>query len=337
MPAKRQLVTAQFKATFSNQSIDKENGIIRGVMLMEVGKTAKFQSVDGVPRQVVITSEHIDALLSHAGNRSIPAHSTHEWLSAQDKPNADSVEMNARVAAFKSLQKDSAGNLRGDMYLKEGDSRRDIIFGAEHNPDDNMISVVFGFLKDDPLCIPQNFRAADLVPQGAATTGMFSESNPNENKTMDINELITMLSDPAVKDALKAVIKSVEANMPDPADDAAADTAEMEADVKPEDKKSDDDKKPAMLRASLRIFRAGIRQTTAMLKASEGKSKTEAEALITAKMGGVAKFIESTGEDAAKDGEAFITAQLAAGCKTRAMAIARMGRDKPELYATFRS
>lgn len=301
---------------------------------MELGKLAKFEGEDGTPRKVIITNEHIDALLSHAGNRSIPVHLTHEWFLAQGKPNADSVEMNARVAAFKSLQKDSAGNLRGDMYLKDGDSRRDILFGAEHNQEDNMISVVFGFLKDDPLCIPQNFRAADLVPQGAATTALFSEStNPNENTNMPItiDDLKTLLADPAAKAILQGALDGHTDAEDDAADGAAADTAAMEAGVTADDKKPEDDKKPAMLRLALQLGRMHERKTTALLKASEVK----AESLVVAKLG-AHKFPEATGETAAKDAEAFITAQLSAGCPNRATALRRMAKDKPALYDTFR-
>ena len=317
---------------------------------MCVNRTATFEGPDGKPKSVTITAKHIDALLAHAGNRAIPMHDTHEWFSAQGKANADSVEMNARVGALKNFRKDGAGDLIADAVLKSGGKRDDILFGARENPEDNCFSVVFSYDKSDPECIPQNFRAADLVPSGAATTALFSESDPNQNQntSMDISEFLAALDDPKVKAALKAIMKSHQ-DAPDPADAAADDSAasEMEsaADVQDEDKKPEDDAKPALMRAAIRVARSVTRQTAALKTAQAdfaknetallAKAATESKAAATALLG-KGGFIQQ-GAKPAEDGETFITAQLANGCKTRAHAIARMAKDKPELYATFRA
>lgn len=260
--------------------------MIRGVKLMELGKVACFSGEDGKPKSVKITDAHISALLNHAGNRSIPIHETHEWFSAQGKPNADSVEMAARIGALKAFRRDEAGDLIADAYFKEGQKRNDILWGAQHNPEDNCFSVVFSYLADDANCIPQNFRAGDLVPNGAATTALFSEDT-NTNPSMDISELLALLDDPKCKEAIKAIVKSHK----DASDESAADSAETEAGVTADDKKESDDAAPALMRSALRIHRATLRQSKAIIA-------TEKTAILA---------------DAALKGEASATALLGKG------------------------
>ena len=58
----RNLATAILRTASPGQSaIDAENGVIRGVKLMELGKVARFAGEDGKPKQVKITERHIDA------------------------------------------------------------------------------------------------------------------------------------------------------------------------------------------------------------------------------------------------------------------------------------
>lgn len=334
----RKLFTAILRSASGVASVDADAGVILGVKLMELGKLARFAGEGGKAKQVTITNEHISALLSHAGNRSIPIHDSHEWFDSQDKPNADSMEMNARIGALKAFRRDDSGNLIADAHLnKAKPAALDLLWGAQSNPEDNCFSVVFNYLKDDPNCIPQNFRAGDRVPSGAATTALFSEDN--NQTTMDISELIAALADPKVQAAVKAIIKS-HTDDADASGDAATAEMESDADVKPEDKKPEDAQKPALMRRLAPIVRALSRKMksvstdeTALLAKVETKIQASETALL-----GKNKFLNaSTGSDAATDGEAFITAQLANSCPNRATAIARMAKDKPLLYATFRS
>ena len=159
---------------------------------------------------------------------------------------------------------------------------------------------------------------------------------------MDIQELLTALDDPAVKAAIKAILKShqdASAAEPDAAMDDATAEMEKDADVKPEDKKKEDDAKPALMRRFLPTIRALNRRSnalavneTALLAKAEVASKAAATALL-----GKGGFIQQgAGATHTEDGETFIAAQLASGCKSRAAALMRMNKDKPELYATFR-
>lgn len=335
---KRALSTAILRnATSGAPAIDTENGILRGVKLMELGKVAHFASEDGKHKSVTITDAHIDALLSHAGNRAVPIHETHEWFDAQNKPNADSVEMNSRIGALKAFRRDGNGDLIADAYFKEGQKRNDVMWGAANNPEDNCFSVVFSYAKDDPQCIPQNFRAGDLVPQGAATTALFSESTQTA-MPITIDDLKEVCSTPEGKEMLRAAIKGH-----DKASDSTEETnaaAEMESDagVTDADKKDSDSTKPAMMRAMLRIGRVATRKVeelktekTALLAAA----KLEGEAGATALLGKSKIVTKTEGGDNADAVEVALAPYIATGAK-REVAIFRLAKDKPTEYNTFR-
>ena len=331
--------TAFFRvANSADVAIDADNQTLRGVRLMDVGATATFKGADGKSKSVLITPEHISALLAHAGNRALPIHETHEWFDAQDKPNADSVERAARIGALCKFRRDDSGNLIADAIFKNGEVWSDMLFAATHNPEDTQFSAVFNYAPDDAKCLPLNFRCADVVPNGAAVTALFSEADSTSNQTMDINELIQALADPKVQDAVSAIIKSHKKDAT-PADDAPneAPAAEMEsaAGVTDADKKKEDDAKPALMRAALRCERARNRVFAADKVALLAEVKTTAKAEATALLG-KGGFMSNVGEETAKTGEDYITAAISAGAPNRATAIARMAKDKPELYATFR-
>lgn len=325
------LRTAFFRATGGQSAIDTENGILRGVKLMDVGSVATFKGEDGKAKSVTITPRHIDALLSHAGNRALPIHETHEWFDAQDGPNADSAELNARIGCLKSFRKDTAGNLVADAFFQAGAKRDSILWAAEHNPEDTMFSAVFSYRKDDPQCLPINFRAADVVPCGAATTALFSETTETTN-SMDINELIAALADPKVQDAVAAIIKSHKADTSAAEDESAAATMEADAGVTDADKKPEDAQSPALMRSVARMSRAFKRQL-AEARADVG---IKAEAAATALLGKGGKFQVSGGEGGSDEVETALASQIAAGAKDRATAIFRLAKDKPELYNAAR-
>lgn len=280
----RILLTAILKTSSGQIAIDAEAGVIRGVKLMELGKLAQFAG-DGGTKSVKITEAHISALLNHAGNRAIPIHLTHDWFVAQGKDNADTVEMSARIGALKAFRRDGNGDLIADAYLKEGQARTDILWGAQHNPEDNCFSVVFSYLKDDPQCIPQNFRAGDIVPSGAATTALFSKSNPEPMEPKEfIALLLAALSDKSVQTALLS-------HMPTPAkepEESELTKMESDAGVTDEDKIASDAQIPALMRSQLRIARSITRRTKSL--ASEkvailAEAKVQAAAEATALLG----------------------------------------------------
>lgn len=266
---------------------------------MQVGKLANFEGADGKPEKVTITTAHIDALMSHAGNRAIPVHLTHDWFNFKGQPNADTIEMKARVGALKSLRKDEFGDLVGDVYLKDGAERNDIIWGAKNNPEDNMISAVFGYRKDDPQFMPTDFKAADIVQKGAGVYALFSETDTETKPMADLSPetLAPLLDDPKIKGVIQGMIdghSKAEAKMED--DEEAA--MEDAAGVTDADKKPDDEQKPALMRFYARAGRAFKRQKaelSATKTAILAEAKIQSEAATTALLG-KGGFLRQTGE-----------------------------------------
>jgi hypothetical protein len=234
--SKSNLATAFFHASYGATGIEKEAGILRGVKIMEVGHVANFKGEDGSRKSVKITPAHIDALLAHAGNRALPIHETHEWFDAEGESNADSVERSARIGSLKSFRRDASGHLIADAVLNlDKQPARDLLFGAEHNPEDNCFSAVFSYRKDDPQCMPINFRAADVVPSGAATTALFSEDTTNT--TMDDQEFLqkleAALASPTIHAAITAMVKATKPQKEDSVPDPTPDPEKDESDQSP--------------------------------------------------------------------------------------------------------
>lgn len=338
----RQLLTATLRSTTGNVVIDAGAGVIRGVKLMELGKLARFAGEDGKPKQVTITDEHISALLSHAGNRSIPIHLTHEWFDAQGNANADSIEMAARMGAAKNVRKDELGNAVADAYFKEGPERNGILWGAEHNPEDNCFSVVFNYLKDDPKCIPQNFRAADLVPRGAATTALFSDNQPDKTMAITIDDLKAICETPEGKEMLRGALKGHDKASANADDEASAaieqDPALMSAlNITDADKLETDKTLTARMRIAVQSGRA-----TARLAKSVADNKTALMAdfdlkIEAAKVAGVGKgaLLAAKTEGSADLYTATLTTYKEASKGNEVLAIARMLKDKPELLGEY--
>ena len=323
---------------------------------MELGKVATFSGEEGKPKSVQITEAHIDALLAHAGNRALPIHETHEWFDAQGSANADSVERAARIGSLKAFRKDGEGNLIADAYLNLAKSESQaLLFGAEHNPEDNCFSVVFSYDKSDPLCIPQNFRAADIVPQGAATTALFSEADSTQtSKTMTLDDIKQVLSTPEGEAYLNGILKAhAKMKSDSDADEVAKNeeaAAEMESasGVTDGDKKDEDAPKPALMRACIRVGRM-IARKSAELEAKTKELATQKEALLsevkttakaeaTALLGKGGFQIQGGGKSAENDPETFIAARLSEKkSPNRAHAIATMARERADLYAAHLS
>lgn len=277
------MATAAFKLnTLSQERIDAELSVIYGVRLCEVGKVAKFNGPDGKLRTAEITAEHADAFLAHAGNRAIPVHWTHDYLSD------DKDRLHAKVGALKNFRKDELGNPIADFYVAPSEYRETILWGAKEDPENMMLSAVFSYDPKDPKALPMDFQAADLVECGAATTALFSETQtkPNTMTDEDKAEVAKMIAD-----AIAAAMKTDETT---DAEAEIATAAEADAGVTEADKKKEDENKPATLRAALRIGRASHRLTLAALaeklEASKAETVTLAAAQFTAALGKSGSF-----------------------------------------------
>lgn len=319
--------------SLADSKVDREKGIVFGVQLAKLGKKATFRDLDGKKVSIDITPRVVDGLLAlFSAEEQITSHWTHNWIESGDDG------LLSKVASFRNFRKDDNGDLLADAFLWPTTHKEAIMHAAENDPTGMMVSTVFDYTGGEKDAVPTRVQAADFVEAGAATVALcakLSADDSTTNSTMDISELITMLSDPKVKDALKAIIKSVEANEPDPADDQAASDLETEAGVMEADKKPEDDAKPALMRAQLRVGRAIRRQTAELAKnetAILAKAKTQAEAAATSVIGKGA--IIKQGEDVKpNDIETAINAEIAAGkSKNRATALLSIARKNPKLY-----
>jgi predicted RNA-binding Zn ribbon-like protein len=287
------MATAAFKLnTLSQERIDADASVIYGVRLCEVGKVARFNGPDGKPREAEITAEHADAFLAHAGNRAIPVHWTHDYLSD------DKDRLHAKVGALKNFRKDELGNPIADFYVAPSEYKDAILWNAKEDPENMMLSAVFSYDPKDPKALPMDFQAADLVECGAATTALFSETTTHTQAPMFTDEQKAELSE-MISSGIKTAL--AEANKPEDktAELADADAAEKEAGVTDADKKPEDEKKPAAMRAALRIARATERKALAALKEYE-KNDVAAQAKFTAMLGRSGAFTPATGVQAAK-------------------------------------
>ena len=232
---------AFLQTSFSQPTLagdDRANGIIRGVKVMELGKLAKFAAIkeDGtrISKSITLTEAHLSALQNHASNRGVVVHLTHDWRKDIGTPSAATAEFEARIGAIKSLRRNYKNDLIGDLFLKEGKTRKDVLFDAEHSPSDIMLSAVYSFLPEDENCIPQDFTACDIVTQGAGVTALFAEDeNPMPEETTPdapVTDLLSQISAACQKDihnlaAIKALVKSIENAQPDTESDSESDSS----------------------------------------------------------------------------------------------------------------
>lgn len=319
--------TARLQATFSPTDIDRENGVIKGVRVMELGKLATFEGEDGKPKSVQISADHISALMNNAGNRAIPMHWTHGW--AEDGGDG----LASKVGMLKNFRRDADGNLLGDAHLAPGAHRESALWSAEHDPSNIMLSAVFDYSKRDPFCIPKDFRACDFVERGAATTALLEETKTDMPDDDLISQIADACKDPHKMAAFKALMKSVQGEM----DDNEAAAMESDAGVTDDDKKKDDDQKPALMRAFLRSHRAFKRQLAAAKPEAFDKTamlaevKTLVQAETTALLGKSGFIGHATGTEGGDE----YTAKLAEYTKTAKSpqaALTLMLRENPKLY-----
>ena len=334
---------AVFKSEIGNPIIDERNGIISGVRIATLG--AVSESKEGRGRGLVIDNATITALFELAKNKGdkVPAFFTHDWFDSDD----DGLKHDAGV--WRNFRVDGAGNLIADFNAFDTDRKAGIFSRAKTDPDGIATSPLFHYdfrEGDKNRCTPTEFVSCDFVKRGAINKALFSQTNPQNNMT--IEEFIQLLSNPEVKTAIEAIVKShADGSDAAPAGDAAPDDAalaeyEADAGVEDGDKKKEDDNMPAVMRAHVRVARA-IARKTAALKADKdailAEAKIQAEASQTAILGrGPILNVAGAAKEDANNPEAFIAEQIASGkAKTRGHAIAIMGKQKPELYAIHTS
>lgn len=340
--------TAKFSMTDLSgiSKIDHEKGIIHGAKLAEVGRVAYFKNSKGEVKSMRVTPEIVDKLLGFASaSGSLNAHWTHDYIDADKDP------LHAKIGAWRDFSKDASGNLSGDLNLMPGDKRDAVLWAAANDPKGMMASVVFDYDENmDGSIVPTNLKAADLVERGAATTALLAATDQeNDNKTTTNKNTYTMLS-PEDKAEIAGMIKSAvdEVSKKDESQDAAmlgdedmSAALEETAGVTDADRKSDnplqakmEEKQPAMLRAMFNAARATIRR----LKTASDEAVVKAEARLSSATGRGATPVFNAGGD--KDKHPYAAAvekHLAAGAKTKGIAMLRAAKDEPAAYNDYMS
>lgn len=322
---------AVFKSQIGNPIIDERNGIISGVRIATLGAVSEAKAGQG--RGLVMDDEAITALFNLAKEKGdkVPAFFTHDWYDSDD----DGLGHDAGV--YRNFRRDENRNLIADFNAFDTSHKAGIFSRAKTDPDGIATSPLFHYdfrNGDKSRCTPTEFVSCDFVKRGAINKALFSQ---NQNPNMTIDELLAMLADPQIKTALQSIIDSHDDGKASEGNDAELAEYEAASGVTDEDKKPEDDTKPAIMRAHVRVSRA-IKRQTATLKADKlailAEAKVQAEASQTAILGR-GPLLKQGGAaiDSANDPESFIAAQIADGkAKTRGHAIALMGRQKPELY-----
>lgn len=331
---------AALRIQISDTSIDDDKGIIPACKLAEVGRLAVFAGEDGSKKELLISPALIESLLGLAtGKGRLDAYWTHDRLNAENK---DADALHSSVGVWRNFRKDGDGNLVADINLAPTEYRERILWQAHNDPQGIMTSLVFDYTggKDNAKAV--TLESGDFVKQGAAVTALLSAYNKTHKaKLANMDDLISQLveacKDPHSLAAFKALIKSVEK------EGEAADSAAMSDDdataimtaagVTDADKLDADKGKPLGVRVALSVGRA----TTRRLASVGAEAAVTAEARLSSAIGTKVTAALAGVKKESEEPEAFITAQLAAGCPNRATAIARMAKDKKELYATFRA
>jgi hypothetical protein len=347
MPAIHKTAILKFNS-LEGVTVDPEKFVVKGCQLAKLGKLAVFRDLNGNKQEILITPRVVTGLLSLflADNRG-DAHWTHDWKTKGEDGIA------SKVATWRNFRVNDEGDLLADAYLWPSDKREAIMYAAQHDREGMMISTVFNYDGGKNDAVPTSIMAADFVEKGAATTALcaafakLSEDTTQNKKPMEISELIEMLKDPQCQDAVKAIIKSHNAAEPSPDKAVEADNeklaveSEADAGVTAEDKKPEDEKKPALMRAAVRICRVISRQAktihadkTAIL----AEAKVAAAAELTSKIGNTAFLSQFTpGAQEATDFEGAVAQEIGTGAKSRAEAIRFVARKKPDLYNKARA
>ena len=326
---------AALKVTFPTaDQVDPEKGIVRGCKLATANVTATFAGKDGKPVQLKMTPTLIDDLLNLATTQGrLDAYWTHDRLNDGNE-NADFLH--DTVGVWKNFAKDDQGNLIADAVLEPSQYRDRILWKAQNDPAGIMTSLVFDYTGDPSNARARSIDSGDFVRFAAANTALLS-AYTHQTKTaklsnMDITEIIEALKDPAVMEAVKAIV-----NSPEVADAITPDeVAEVEeaADITPTEEEKKDETAPALMKRYRKAVLAVAKRAKATPVAFDEEALLKkAEARFAKSIGSSAVLKDFVRKDNAGDDiETAIQAQLTAGAKDRPTAILRLSKDKPDLY-----
>lgn len=293
---------AILQSALGTPSVNRESRVVSGIRILENNRDVTYAGPDGKPVSFRTNDGLIDGLISHAGNRGIPAHLSHSWTDGK----ADGL--NTRVGTHKNFRRDGSGNLVADFYAMPGIEGDRMLWLAENDPANAALSSVFDWnpIKSNGVtyAVPLSFDAADFVASGAACSALLTKFQPDTDMT---DEQITKL----VTDTVTAALKDFK-----PAGFITKEEAETAADTR--------------VKAALSAYKP---EATKMTDAEIEAIAVAAQAKVVATLGSgpLLKSIQRSNEQ----GDAY-TAKLAtyvASSPNRATAIRRLLADHPELGA----
>lgn len=316
----------------NSPTINEDRSAVIGCQLAKVGKRGVYADTEGKKHEIVATSGLIKGLLAICTeNERVNGHWTHDWI----LNNEEGIKTTA--ATWRNFRLDGQGNLIADAFLFPGSNKEAILHAAENDPQAMSVSMVFDWKGDANNPTAVAVSAADFVERGAITEALCRAvcASAETQKTailMEVSDLVTLLSDPAVKTAIKAIVESHE--------DAASEEVDpaLMADVSEEDKKPEDEEKSAVARAVCQLSRSFNRRLKSIATVDNSAKLTpEIETAIAAKVAselGSKQFIGSGGVPKATEDKYTATlSEYRKTAKNDQVAVFRMLKDHPELYA----
>jgi len=317
---------------FSSPTINADRTAVIGCQLAKVGKRGVYSDAKGERHEIVATAGLIKGLLAICSeNERLNGHWTHDWILNNEEG------LKTTAATWRNFRLDGQGNLIADAYLFPGSNKEAILHAAENDPQSMSVSMVFDWKGDSNNPTAVAVSAADFVERGAITEALcraVCAASTQETKTailMEVADLVTLLSDPAVKTAIKAIVDSHESESE--STEETVDPAIME-DVTAEDKKPEDEEMSAVARAVCQLSRSFNRRLKSINATPEVKLSADIQTAIAAEVAkelGSKKFIGSGAIP--KETEDKYTATLAKyreTSKNDQVAAYRMLKDHPE-------
>jgi len=264
---------------------------------MENNRDVTYRGADGKPMGFRTNDALIDGLISHAGNRTIPAHLTHDWTDGKQDA------LLSRVGGVKNFRKDESGALLADYHAIPGVEGDKILWLAENDPEHAMLSLVFDYNAIESngvkYAVPLNFESADFVAKGAAVSAMLSKLPTETDMTKE--DIVALIKENSIsKDDLKAALADFK-----PATISKEEVAEI-------------------VKANLADFKPTVSDD--QLK----ELATKAEASFTAKLGAGPLQLNLDANKKANTYEAKL-AEYEKNAPNPATAAARLMKDHPEL------
>jgi len=319
----------------SAPTINEDRSAVLGCQLAKVGKRGVYSDPKGERHEIVATSGLIKSLLAICQeNERVNGHWTHDWILNGEEG------IKSTAATWRNFRLDGQGNLIADAFLFPGANREAILHAAENDPQAMAVSMVFDWKGDANNPVAVAVSAADFVERGAITEALCRAVCASSTQTqkailMEVSDLVTLLSDPAVKTAIKAIVDSHEGEVETEVE--TVDPAIME-DVMPEDKKPEDEKMSAVARAVCQLSRSFNRRLATVAKIEKtAVLSADVQTAIAAevnKLVGSKQFIGAGGiPKVTEDRYTATLAKYRETSKNDQVAAFRMLKDNPDLLA----